>query len=159
MKKLVLTILIVFIGLTILAQEDVHLPPAVLAAGGSPGGESTSLSRWRLSIVHVITLSGDFSTEDKGLALDDSKLDWMVSLYPNPVDEHLNIEFKLPEARDFIIKLTDITGRVLLIQNARTILPGENIELNMSRFSAALYLLHISSPDQKTHKIYRVQKI
>jgi len=159
MKKLIFTILIVFLGLPILAQEEAHLPPAVLAAGGSPGGESPSFSRWRLSMVHVITLPEDFSTEDKGPVLNDSKLDWMVSLYPNPVDEHLNVEFKLPEARDFIIKVSDITGRVLLIQKARTILPGDIIELNISRFSAAFYLLHISTTDQKTRKIYRFQKI
>jgi hypothetical protein len=159
MKKLVLTALILFAGLPLLAQEEVHLPPAVLAAGGSSDGSSTNLSRWRLSLVHVITLSGDYSVKENDLVLDDSKLDWRVSLYPNPVAEYLNVEFTLPEARDFMIKLVDVTGRVLLLQEARTIQPGEIIELNMSKYSSALYLLHITSPDQKTQQIYRVQKI
>ncbi len=159
MKKLVFTILIVIVGLPILAQEEVHRPPAVLAAGGSSNGSTTNLSRWRLSMVHVITLPEDFSLEDKGLALDDSKLDWMVSLYPNPVKEYLNVEFELPEAKDFVVKLTDITGRTLWIQEARKIVPGEIIELNLSKFSSALYLLHITAPDQKTRNVYRIQKI
>ncbi len=159
MRNLVLAALIAFAGLPLLAQEEVHLPPAVLAAGGSSDGSTTYFYRWRLSMVHVITLSGDYSIEQKGLALDDSKIDWSISLYPNPVDEYLNVEFKLLEAKDFVVKLTDITGRTLMIQEAKTIVPGEIIELNMSRFSSALYLLHISTLDQKTHKVYRVQKI
>jgi hypothetical protein len=159
MKKLVLTVLIVFAGLHILAQEEVHLPPAVLAAGGSSDESSTGFYRWRLSMVHVITLPGDFSIEQKRLALDDTNINWSVSLFPNPVDEYLNIEFNLPEAKDFVVKLTDITGRVLLIQKARTIVPGEIIEINMSKFSPSLYLLNISAPDQKIRKVYRFQKI
>jgi hypothetical protein len=159
MRNLVLTILIVFAGLPLLAQEEVHLPPAVLAAGGSSDGSSTGFYRWRLSMVHVITLSGDYSAKENDWALDDAKPDWSVSLYPNPIEEYLNVEFKVPEARDFTIKLTDISGRSLMIQKARTIVPGEIIELNMSRFSSSLYLLDITSPDQKTHKVYRIQKI
>lgn len=159
MKITVLTILIVLVGLPILAQEEVHLPPAVLAAGGSSDGSSTNLSLWRLSMIHTITLSGDFSTEDRNLINDDSKIDWRVSLYPNPVDAYLNVEFILPEAKDFIIKLTDITGRILMVQEARTIYPDEIFELNMSELSPALYLLHISTQDQQTRKIYRTQKI
>jgi hypothetical protein len=159
MKKLVLTVLIVFAGLPLLAQEEVHLPPAVLAAGGSSDGSSTGFYRWRLSMVHVINLSGDYSTKQKGLALDDTKLDWSVSLYPNPVEEYLTVEFKLTEAKDFVIKLTDITGRTLMIQEARTIVPGDIIELNLSKYSSTLYLLHISTWDQKTHNVYRIQKI
>jgi len=159
MRNLVLTALIVFAGLPLLAQEEVHLPPAVLAAGGSSDGSSTGFYRWRLSMVHVITLSVDISTEQKRLALDDSNIDWSVSLFPNPVDEYLNVEFKLPEAKDFIIKLIDVTGQVIMIQKARTILPGEIIELNLSKYSSTLYLLNIIAPDQKTQKVYRIQKI
>ena len=159
MKKLVLTALILFAGLPLLAQEQVHLPPAVLAPAGSSDGSSTNLSRWRLSLVHIITLSGDQHVKEDDLAFDDAKPDWKVSLYPNPVDAYLIVEFKLTEARELMIKLVDVTGRVLLIQETRTIQPGEIIELNMSKYSSALYLLHFTSPDQKTRKVYRIQKI
>ena len=159
MKKLVITALIVFAGLPLLAQEEVHLPPAVLAAGGSSDGSSTSFYRWRLSMVHIITLSGDFSTDQKGLALDDSKIDWLAKLYPNPVRENLYVEFELAEAKDFVLKLTDITGRTLMIREAGMIAPDEIIELNLSKYSAALYLLNIKASDHKTRRLYRIQKI
>lgn len=145
------------------AQSDIYLPPIVVAAGGSSDGGSDGstiiITRWRLSKVHVVTLSGDYSIEEKSLVSDDPDLDWHVTLYPNPVSDNLHVEFELPETSEFIIKLSDITGRVLMTQEARTILPGEIIELNLSGFSSALYLLNISTPDQKTRKIYRIQKI
>lgn len=163
MKKLVVLILIALASLPLLAQEEVHLPPAVISSGGSSignsDGSSTSLSSWRLSKVHIITLSEDLSEELSSLLPEESELDWMATLYPNPVDKSLYVEFELPEERDFIIKLTDMTGRVLVLQKTRTIYPDEIIEVNMSEFSPALYLLHITTSDQKFQKIYRAQKI
>jgi hypothetical protein len=163
MRKLVVTILIVLAGLPLMAQEEVHLPPAVIPTGGLTVGSSaegsTSLTSWRLSMVHIITLSEDLSEEESNIIPEESELDWKARLYPNPVDESLFVDFELPEARDFIIKLTDINGRVLVLQKTRTIYPDEIIEVNMSEFSPAMYLLHITTSDQKTHKIYRAQKI
>jgi len=75
------------------------------------------------------------------------------------VRDNLYVEFELPETREFIIKLSDITGRVLMTREARTILSGEILQFNLSEFSSALYLLHISTLDQKKGKIYRIQKI
>jgi len=163
MKKLIIIILIVFAGFPMLAQSDVYLPPIIVAAGGSlDGGSNEStiiISRWRLSKLHVVTLSGDYSIEENGLVSDDPDLDWNVRLYPNPVSDNLHVEFELPETMEFIIKLSDITGRVLMTQEARIILPGEIIQFNLSEFSSALYLLNISTQDQMTRKIYRIQKI
>ena len=153
----------VFAGFPLLAQGDIYLPPTVIAAGGSLDGgsdESTIIiTRWRLSKVYVVTLTGDYYIEETGLGSGEPDLGWNVTLYPNPVSDNLHVEFKLTETRDFIIKLSDITGRVLMIQEAKTILPGEIIKLNMSGFSSALYLLYISTLDQKTRNIYRIQKI
>lgn len=159
MKKLVITILFIYFGLPILAQEEFHFPPAVIAAGGNADGNSTHLSRWRLSMIHVITLPGDYSIENRSLIGNNSEVDWTISLYPNPVEKHLYLEFQIKEARDFMIKLIDVTGQVLVVQEARTMNPSEIIELDISRLSPALYLLHISTPNLKTRKIYRVQKI
>lgn len=159
MKNYVFIFLTLLIGLPNLAQETVQVPPSVLAAGGNSEGTETILSRWRLSRVHLITLPEDINSVYKSLPLDESSDDWLVSLYPNPVTESLNIEFELSETRDFIIYLTDITGRILIVQEARTIYPDEIFELNMSELSPALYLLHIATPDRQSHKIFRTQKI
>jgi len=153
MKKLFFTIAIVLLGLPMLAQE-VHFPPAVLAGGGaSSAGNVANISRWRLSQVHVITLPGSLSI-DEGLMQEGS-----ITVYPNPVKDFLYVEFKIEESSDYMIKLTDVLGRTLLIQDHGTIFQGQVIELNLAEYSPAMYLLHIESADQEKRGIYPIQKI
>lgn len=136
-----------------LAQE-VHFPPAILAGGGASSEENVAnISRWRLSQVHVITLPGTISADEELMQ------EGSVTVYPNPVQDFLNIEFKTEESNNYIIKITDVLGRILLIQDQRTIFPGQVIELNMAEYTPAMYLLHIESPDQEKRGVYSIQKI
>lgn len=158
MKHLFLTISIVLMGLSMFAQE-VQFPAAIVSAGGGSSGSAANLSRWRLAPIHVITLNTDTkikSTETKkSLPLEG----WDVSLYPNPVKDFLHLEFEVPEKEELCIKISDIAGRIIFIQEARTFINGSTDEINMSTSQPALYLLHIYSSDLKTQKIYRIQKI
>ncbi len=159
MKKLVLTILILLVGSTLSAQEEIKFPPAVLGAGGSSGDSSKGAYRWRLDIIHILTLSEDLMLSDNVSGQGYSELDHLISIYPNPVEKFLYLKFNLPEPAEFIIKLSDITGRALLINEARIIQADETLELNLSRFASAIYLLQITSPDFKEQKSFRIQKI
>ena len=153
MKHLFFTIAIVWLGLPMLAQE-VHFPPAVLAGGGASSEENVAnISRWRLSQVHVITLPGTISIDEELMQ------EGSITVYPNPVKDFLYVEFKMEESDDYIIKLCDVLGRTLLIQDQRTILQGQVIELNLAEYTPAMYLLHIESHDQKKRGVYPVQKI
>ena len=158
MRQTLLTILIVILGLPMLAQE-VRFPTAIVSAGGSSDGSSVNLSRWRLGQIHVLTLPEDEKIKDKSNDLELSEPDWNVTVYPNPVEDFLYLEFELPEARDLFIKITDVSGRILFIQEARTFINGSTDEIDMSRYRPALYLLQIYSPDLKTQKVYRIQKL
>ena len=152
MKKVLLTMLIVILGLPLLAQE-ISFPSAIVSAGGGTGdGNPVNLSRWRIGQVHVLTIPIDQSTRE-------NDLDWNVTVYPNPVKDFLHLEFELPETRELFLKITDVAGRVFFIQEPRPFEIGSNAELNMSKYPPALYLLQISSPDLKAQKIFRVQKI
>ena len=84
--------------------------------------------------------------------------DWNVSVYPNPVKDFLHLEFEIPE-EELCIKIIDVSGRILFIQEARTFINGSTDEIDMSAYEPALYLLQIYSPDLKTHKVYRIQKL
>ena len=111
MKKLLLAILIVIIGFPMFAQE-VRFPSAVLSAGGNYEYESSiGLSRWRIGQIHVITLPEELSTRVNDEIQDLSKQNWIVSVYPNPVEDFLYLEFKLPETKEFLLKITDAAGR------------------------------------------------
>lgn len=151
MRKILLAILIVILGLPTLAQE-VRFPSAIVAAGGSTLDGNVSFSRWRIGQVHVLTLPFDQS------AIDDD-LDWNVLAYPNPVKDALQLEFELPESREFFLKVTDASGRVVFLQEARPFIDGYNTEIDMSKYPSALYLLQVSSPDLKSQRVLRIQKL
>ncbi len=144
--------LIVILGLPMLAQ-DISFPSAIVSAGGSTGdGNPVNLSRWRIGQVHVLTIPIDQTTMD-------NDLDWNVIAYPNPVKDLLQLEFELPETRDLFLKVTDASGRVIFIQEARPFINGFISELDMSKYPSALYLLQISSSDLKSQRVLRIQKL
>lgn len=145
--------MVVIIGLPMLAQE-IRFPSAIVAAGGSSqDGSSIGFSRWRMGQVHVLTLP-DEKTKEKI-----KELDWSITIYPNPVEDILFLEFELPEAKEFSLRITDAAGRVIFIQEGRIFINGSNDEIDMSRYVPALYLLQISSPDLRSQKVYRIQKL
>lgn len=153
MQHLFLTISIVFLGLSMLAQE-VHFPPAVLAGGGSGSdNNSTIVTKWRLSQIHVIHLNGDISNIDE-FTINDN-----VIVYPNPVKDFLSIKFLIEESLDCKFILTDVLGRIHLVQEHRTILPDQVIELNLSDFIPAIYFLRIESPEKEILKAFSIQKL
>ena len=158
MKHLFLTIAIVLLGLPMVAQE-VHFPSSIVAAGGSSEGSSVNLSRWRLAPVHVFTLKGDNKVKSdlKSQAL--PVQDWNVSIYPNPVEDFLYLDFELQEQKELLLKITDFTGRIMFIQEARTFLNGSTIELNISHYSPGLYLLQVASPDLSSQKVFNIIKL
>ena len=158
MKHFLLTIIIVFLGITVFAQE-VRFPPAVVSAGGSTSGSAANLSRWRLAPIHVITFKGDEKIKSDLKSQSITVQDWDISIYPNPAADYLNLEFTLPEQKEFILKLTDFTGRIMFSQAARPFLNGSTLELNISDYSSGIYLLQIASPDQSIQKIYSIIKL
>jgi len=154
MRKLILTILIVILGLPMMAQ-DIRFPTAIVSAGGSSvEGSSASLSRWRIGQIHVLTLPEATSLKERN-----EVLDWKITIYPNPVNDILYLEFELPEARELTLKITDVAGRIILYQEAQSYVDGSSLELNMAPYDPALYLLQIISSDLTCHKVYRIQKL
>lgn len=140
--------------------QEVRFPSAILSAGGSSEeGSSINLSKWRIGQVHVLTLPEEESIKKKINEKDFAEQNWYVNAYPNPVKDFLYLEFELPESRELLLKITDAAGRVIFIQEARPFINGSIIELNMSRYIPALYLLQIFSPDLTSQQVYCIQKL
>lgn len=158
MYRALLTIVIVILGLAAPAQE-MSLRSSLLSAGGNAEGSSIGFSRWGLGQVHLITLPGDASAKDKLKDGDLSLQDWNVRIFPNPVKDFLYLAFELPEAKELFLKITDVGGRIVYIQEARTYINGSIVDLDLSGYNPALYLLQISSQDLRSQKIYPIQKI
>ncbi len=70
----------------------------------------------------------------------------MVSVYPNPVNEILNVVFPASQA-DISMSLMDLTGRVVLSQNFNN---SYILNLNVSSIASGSYMLQISSSDLGT---------
>ena len=136
--------------------QEVRFPSAIVSAGGNSGQSTTvNLSRWRLNPVHIVTFP-DAKFKEKDLVCE---ADWSVTIYPNPVEDYLYLEFELPEQREFVLKITDMAGRILFIQEPRPFINGSTVEINLLGYIPALYLLQVSSSDLKTQKVLRFQKL
>lgn len=159
MKRSLLTIILVWFVVVMPAQEIRSLP-AIISAGASHDiGTSAILSSWRLSQVHVLNLVEKNMSGEVDLAEDLPDGDWEVTFSPNPVQDYLELEMKTIAPKELCIRIFDASGRTIFISENQLFENGTKLELDMSIYKPALYLLQIFPLDQKSNKIFRIQKI
>jgi hypothetical protein len=65
----------------------------------------------------------------------------MISVYPNPADEMARVKFYAKESGSYSVTLTDISGRIILEENAEANV-GENFHpINLEGISKGMYML------------------
>ncbi len=77
---------------------------------------------------------------------------YRLKIYPNPVEDHITVEYRLTEASNIKIELVDIDGRIIKSLYENRQLPGfysQNIYLDQSGVNSGLYILKFSA-DRKT---------
>lgn len=91
----------------------------------------------------------DFAISSNTLSISEAALSGKASIYPNPVENILQIknENKMSE-----ITVYDLTGKVL----KKVLVNAEHSELNLSELSSGNYLLKIK--EKETEKIYKIIK-
>lgn len=77
--------------------------------------------------------------------------DNMISIYPNPTEGILNIEYSLLNHENTLIELYDISGRVMRSSQSSSLVT----QLNMTGLAAGIYVLQISQDNLPTltHKV------
>jgi len=81
-----------------------------------------------------------------------------VSLYPNPTSGEVRAEFSLPEAQDFLLRVCNLSGMVVLTQKV-TGAAGENIAtVQMGGLQPGIYLLELRSEDLFARKRVLLQR-
>ena len=169
MKRKILLSLVFTTAVTILFAQNYSLTPTVISTAGhfnSAGGYSLSGTLGELAVTTLdpggsfILTQGFQQPFAVGInpGFDDLGIDWSVNAYPNPVSDFLNIRFNIENPVDFNVEIIDITGKKLWIRNYPGIVPQEVISVDMSRYVRGVYMLRISTPDQKVNKIYKIQK-
>ncbi len=72
-----------------------------------------------------------------------------VSIYPNPALEMINIEITDTPFSEFEIRISEVTGKVLLTKNINK----RHKELSLHELRAGVYIIEISTPDLKKRTI------
>lgn len=78
-----------------------------------------------------------------------------VSLYPNPAHDAVTMKFFSTSTEAVQIKITDITGKVVLAENTHVTTGENNKILSLSGITPGMYFVNISSADTQ----YRGQKL
>ena len=67
-----------------------------------------------------------------------------VQMYPNPASDYLNIQFPAGEFNTVTIRVTDLTGKVIMIEE----LQSELTRLDVLGWNAGTYILSIVADDE-----------
>jgi hypothetical protein len=157
MKKLVLTILIVFVGLPLLAQE------AILAAGGDANDSGGSVSYSVGQVVYTINTGiNDFVVEGVQqpyeisvvVGIEQAKdINLICRAYPNPASDFLTLEVEIAANEKLFFQLYDIMGKLLVSKrliDLKTTIP-------MTNLPPATYFLKVTD-NQKVVKTFKIIK-
>jgi PKD repeat protein len=79
-----------------------------------------------------------------------------LNIFPNPVQDNLNVSLELKESMDLTINVTNLLGQQLISENRSLQGGAQNFELDLQNLPSGLYLLSLTSgTDIVTHKIYK----
>ncbi len=98
----------------------------------------------------IIKTTNGGGTNWTASVLEEKKLTEELSLYPNPAQSQLTIEFELAETKNVSIEIRNILGQTVTTINNRVFPYGKNkIEIDVSEFSKGLYFIQL----QRENKI------
>ena len=78
-----------------------------------------------------------------------------TSIYPNPVGDLLNIQFKNSQSQQAVLNVYDISGRMIADKKVRIV--NQKIEYNTAALNSGIYVLTLTldSGDQTNHKFIK----
>jgi len=162
MKELLLLFLFILSPWIFSFSQDVQFASAVISAGGgSVSTHEINLTRWRIGEVHVVTFTNQEISQKQAVIPflpDEPESGWSVYVYPNPFSKLLKIRFDTEETRQFAFEISDMTGRKLIAENARLIIPGQVEELDLSELTPAMYLLKVIPTLKENPRFFKITK-
>ena len=153
-------LIVVIIGLTSIQASLCQ--QVISSAGTSASGSSVQLS-WTVGETMIETFSGNTAIVTQGfhqgkLAITSvGPVDFMditVTVFPNPVNDKLKIEFSDFKEENYFFELTDIKSRMvykgMIVTNPQTI--------DMNPVTSGIYLLRIGTPRKNQWQTYKIIK-
>jgi hypothetical protein len=168
MRKTIIVLGIIFICGSFNAQT--RLSPQVIASQGSTfknGQFEISYTIGELAAVSTLTateqiLTQGFQQPDKYTIafVEDVNSAWNVDLFPNPVNDIINLKFQTEVYAEFDAKIFDAAGRIISAFANLKCLPGSvQFPISTQGFSAGAYLIRINSKSGNIQKTLRFNKI
>ncbi|KAI9459566.1 hypothetical protein F5148DRAFT_1287093, partial [Russula earlei] len=136
-----------FTTLTVVASKAVNGNSSTLLTYQSTDAKPlTTDNYYRLKLVDK---DGSFTYSNIVLLKGDETNSTVVSIYPNPVADHLNIVIAAKENNKVSLIVTDMNGRVISSQNVQLV-PGTNsMQVNVSQFAKGTYAVKVVTADGK----------
>ena len=148
-KKL-FTILLLFIFGLINAQ-DFNFPSSIISVGGEVEfKDSDYISNWRIGQVNILEIE---LSELENLSEN------VFQISPNPVEDILNIRFKIDSQKEFQIDINDLSGRHPIVSKNVMIISNECIEIDLSNFSSGIYIVRVKSVDLEFDETLKILKL
>ncbi|MEM6377043.1 MAG: S8 family serine peptidase [Bacteroidota bacterium] len=81
-----------------------------------------------------------------------------MTLFPNPVNNELNIKYQVPETKNNIqLIIMDLNGRTVQQRTLAGDIPSQQIQVDVSQLSNGFYFLHLISDENRMTKKFIVQ--
>ena len=163
MLKKYLFILFLITGGAITAAAQSLSPTVLSSSGGFESSEGTSLS-WTTGEVMIQSFSegsimlsqgfqqGNITVSTAVDEMSESAMD--VQIYPNPVNDILNMEFKNMVDHTIQLNLVDLTGKTVLRKEFSQ--PSNTVRLNLSSVSSGSYMLEVRAAEKR--KVFKIVK-
>lgn len=162
MKKMLFT-LISFAGVAFANAQSIS-QQVIASAGTHYTGSNAQLS-WTIGEPVITTVSNGSNTITQGFhqtllnvtSVEEQSIAGVnVTVFPNPTSDVLNINLT-NNLKDLQMDLFDMSGKLL---QAREIGSAEgNVQISMTEYARANYLLRVYSADGSVNYTYKVQKM
>ncbi len=167
LKRIILVLL--FLSGTLIMSAQVQILNSVVASAGNYATSGAISLSWTLGEVAVTTISAGNLMLNQGFqqpweliigtSVPELEINWSVKAFPNPVQDQLNVEFKLDKQADrFSMEIMDITGKRLFVRKAEVIQNEQVVQLDFSQYKEGIYILRVVSEDEKIHRVYKIRK-
>jgi beta-glucanase (GH16 family) len=111
------------------------------------------------TVLRIQAVGGNFNlgpitlSVDKTVAVKDiNSQSSLAQLFPNPVNDVLNISFLLSKRGDVNISISDISGKQYISSTSRGLEKGEQkivLDEKINALQSGMYIIEINTPDQK----------
>lgn len=166
MKKAITFLSFIVLSAQIAIGQDIELSPTVIASGGGFAESGEISLSWTIGELAVTTLSqGEIKLTQgfqqgfvigTGIQLD--PIHWNINAYPNPVQNELHLQFRMPESKSFLMEMQDISGKILSQKVYKEVYENDVITINMYDYKTGIYFLRVTTTDRSQVRIFTINK-